>query len=104
VFTAAQINFLFQGMTPSFTVENTVPSSGVLSYTNAAYPIVASLPLGKLAIERIAGGQAAVLWDPPGTLQQSSSLNGGSWTNLPSAVSPYIIPVSGTRQFFRLTQ
>jgi hypothetical protein len=104
VFTAGQINFLFQGMTPSFTVENTVPSSGVLSYTNATSPVVPSLPLGKLAIERIAGGQAAVLWDPPGTLQQSSSLKGGSWTNLPSAVSPYIIPVSGTKQFFRLTQ
>jgi hypothetical protein len=81
-----------------------VPASGVISYTNSNPVSVAALPLGKLAISTLPGRQAAVVWDPPGTLQESSSLTGGSWTNLPSATSPYVIPISDGNQFFRLTQ
>jgi hypothetical protein len=102
VFSTNLINFIFQGATPSFTVENTAPLSGVLSYTNSGAASPAALPLGVLAISALAGGQAAVVWDPPGTLQASSSLAPASWTNLTSAASPYVIPVLGTNQFFRL--
>ncbi len=104
VFTTNLVNFLFQGMNPSFVVQNTAPTSGVLSYTNTTPTTVAPLPLGKLSITALPGKQAAVIWNPPGTLQQSLLLNGGSWTNLPSAASPYIIPLSGGNQFFRLKQ
>jgi len=103
VFTTNLINFIFQGMTPGFVVENTVPASGVLSYTNVTPPLVAPLPLGKIAINPLSGHQAAVVWDPPGMLQYSTTLN-GSWTNLPAATSPYIIPATGAGQFFRLSQ
>ncbi len=104
VFSTNAFNFLFQGMNPAFQVQNSAPSSGVLSYTNITPPSVAPLPLGKLSIAVLPGNQAAVLWNPPGTLQQSSSPVGNSWTNLPAAVSPYILPLSGGNLFFRLTQ
>ena len=104
VFTANTINFLWQTADDGWAAANTVPLSGVLSYTDATPVSVAALPLGPLAIYTLPGGQAAVVWNPPGTLQVSSSLTGGSWTNLPSATSPYVIPLSGGNQFFRVTQ
>jgi hypothetical protein len=104
VFSADAFSFLFQGMNPSFVVQNTAPVGGVITYTYIAAPYVAPLPLGKIAIYPVPGGQAAVVWDPPGVLQQSSSLTGGSWTNVPTAVSPDVMPVSGANQFFRLTR
>jgi len=103
VFSTNVINFIFQGMTPGFVVENTVPESGVLSYSNVSPPLVAPLPLGKIAINQLSGGQAAIVWDPPGTLQYSTALN-SSWTNLPAATSPYVIPATGAGEFFRLSQ
>ena len=103
VFPTNAINFIFQGMTPSFVVENQAPGSGVISYTDANIINVPSLPLGKLAIAPVSGGRAAVTWDPPGTLQYSTRL-GGSWTNLPAATSPYVISAAGAGQFFRLSQ
>jgi hypothetical protein len=103
VFTTNIFNFLFQGMTPGFVVENQAPLSGVISYTNVTFPTVPSLPLSGLSISPLSGGQAAIVWSPPGTLQSASALN-GSWTNLPAATSPYVIPVTGAGQFFRLTQ
>jgi hypothetical protein len=103
VFTTNVINFIFQTMTGTWTFGNQVPASGVLSYTNIILPSVAPLPLGKLAITALAAGKAAIVWDAPGTLQESSSLS-GTWTNMPSATSPYVITVLGGNQFFRLTQ
>ena len=103
VFTANVINFLFQGMTPGFVVLNQAPASGVISYTNMTTTMAGPLPLGKLTMSALPGRQAAVVWNPPGTLQVSSSLT-GPWTNLPPATSPYVIPVSGAKQFFRLSQ
>jgi hypothetical protein len=103
VFTANVINFLFQGMTTGFVVLNSAPASGVISYTNMTSTTVAPLPLGKLSISSLPGRQVAVVWNPPGTLQVSSSLT-GPWTDIPPATSPYVIPFSGTKQFFRLSQ
>ena len=103
VFSTNVINFLFQGMTPGYVVLNQAPASGVISYTNMATTKVAPLPLGKLSISAVPGGQAAVVWNLPGTLEVSSSVT-GPWTNLPPATSPYVIPVTGTKQFFRLSQ
>lgn len=105
VFTTNVIDFLFEGQTPSFVLENTVPpGGGVFTYTNATPASVTALPLGNLAIFNLKNGQAAVVWNPPGTLQVSSSLLGSSWTSLTSATSPYILPLSSTNQFFRLLQ
>jgi hypothetical protein len=104
LFTSNSINFYFHSFTGGFgAAGNYAPLTGVVSYTNIVPPTVAALPVGKLAITALAGKQAAVVWDPPGTLQQSSSVT-GPWTNQPSAASPYVIPVSGGTQFFRLTQ
>ena len=103
VFTTNVINFLFQGMTPGFVVLNQAPASGVISYTNMTTTTAGPLPLGKLSISALPARQAAIVWNPPGTLQVSSSLT-GPWTNMPPATSPYVIPLSGTKQFFRLSQ
>jgi hypothetical protein len=105
VFPTNQINFLWEGQTPGFALENTIPAAGgVISYTNVPSVTVAPLPLGNVSISSLPGGQAAIIWDLPVTLQQSSSLAPGSWTTLPAATSPYIITASGGKQFFRLTQ
>ncbi|HKI70388.1 MAG TPA: hypothetical protein VKA67_12405, partial [Verrucomicrobiae bacterium] len=104
VFTTNLINFIFQGMDSGFNVINTVPTDGsVMQYTDVTPVSVPALPLGKLAIGKVPGNQAAVFWDPPGTLQYSTSLN-GTWTNLPAASNPYLIPATGSAEFFRLSQ
>ena len=103
VFTTNLLSFIFQGQTPAFVFENQAPvGGGVITYTNAPPLIVPPLPLGKLAVNALSGGNVAIIWDPPGTLQSRTSLTGGSWTNLPPASSPYVIPASGASQFFRL--
>ncbi|HEV2210642.1 MAG TPA: immunoglobulin domain-containing protein [Verrucomicrobiae bacterium] len=104
VFPTNVLNLVFQGMTPGFVPENQAPSSGVISYTNVAGLLVPSLPLGRLAIQTLPTGNAAVIWNSPGTLQMRSSLVSGSWTNLPAATNPYVVPASVGQLFFRLTQ
>jgi hypothetical protein len=109
VFSTNLIKFFFQGQTTGFVPINQAPASGTtpdpyLSYTNVVPAVASALPLGQLAISSVAGGKAALSWDLPGTLQVGGSLLGGSWTNLPAATSPYIVPASGGQLFFRLTQ
>jgi hypothetical protein len=105
VFTTNVINFIFLGQTPDFAAENWVPplGDGFLTYTDVSSISVPSLPLGGLGITPLSGGQAAIIWQPPGILQSSTNLN-GSWTSVPAATSPYVIPITGTGQFFRLSQ
>jgi len=104
LFTTNAFQFEFQGMTPGFVVENTVPvGGGTIGYTNIAAPTVPPLPPGNLAISALPGGHAAIVWDSPSVLQVSSSLTNASWTSLPSATSPYVIAAPGQSQFFRLT-
>jgi hypothetical protein len=103
VFVTNLLSFIFQGLTPGFVFENQAPvGGGVITYTNAAPLIVPSLPLGKLAVDALPGGNVAIIWESSGTLQARASLTSGSWTNLPSATSPYVVPSSGASQFFRL--
>lgn len=105
VFTTNILNFLWEAANTSFVVQNIVPAGGgEVSYTNVPPVSVAALPLGSLALFNLKIGQAAVVWNPPGTLQVSSMLKGSAWTSLPSATSPYIIPITSTNQFFRLSQ
>ena len=105
VFTTNLVNFIFQGMNTSFDVINQVPATGgVLTYSDNPPLSIAPLPLGKLAIASLPGGQAAILWDLPGTLQVSSALVGTGWTNVPAATSPYVIPAALGNQYFRLAQ
>jgi hypothetical protein len=102
IFPTNVLSFMFQGMTPAFSVLNTAPASGIITYTNVPNVAVPSLPLGRLAIQTIPNG-SAIIWNSPGTLQVRGSLTSGTWTNLPSATSPYVVP-SGARSFFRLIQ
>jgi Bacterial Ig-like domain/Immunoglobulin I-set domain len=104
VFPTNTIDYLWQSATPTYALANTVPAGGgVISYTNATPVAVAPLPPGNLAIITLrGGGQAAIVWTPGATLQVSPSLTGSSWTSLTSATSPYIIPLSGTNEFYRL--
>jgi hypothetical protein len=104
VFTTNVLNFHFEGQTASWAAINEVPPGGVLSYTDANALIVPSLPLGALAVHGLPNSQAAVFWNSPGMLQVSGSLNGGAWTNLSGASSPYVIPNSGRQLYFRLAQ
>jgi len=104
VFTTNVFQFLFQGMTPGFVVENTAPAGGgTIGYTNMTPMSVPPLPPGKLAIDNLRGGNAAIVWDPPGTLQFSTNIIRPSWTSIPAATSPYVVPASGGSQFFRLS-
>jgi hypothetical protein len=102
VFTTNVLNFQFVGLMTTFVPANRAPSSGAISFTNMPTVNVPSMPPGLLAIERLAGGQVALVWDSPGKLQARPSLSGGSWTNVPTA-SPHVIPASGTQMYFRLT-
>jgi len=101
VFPTNQLTFIFQGMTPSF---NPLNQTTLITYTNVTNPSVASLPLGRLAVDSLSAGTIAVVWNSPGTLQENTSLSGGTWTNLPSATSPYVVPNYGRQLYFRLAQ
>lgn len=103
VFPTNVLNFLFQGQTPGFVPVNLAPASGVISFTNTAEVSVPGLPLGSLAIQPLAGGSVALAWDASGSLQARGSLGGGTWTNVPAATSPYVIPASGAQLYFRLS-
>jgi len=104
VFPTNVLNFVFQGMTPGFIPRNRAPASGVISYTNTPALIVPPLPLSQIAIQRLPGGQAALTWDLAATLQANASITSGTWTNVPNATSPYVIPISSAVRFFRLAQ
>jgi len=65
--------------------------------------IVAAPPPGPLFISPF-GSQVTITWSGSGTLQVSSSLAFGSWTNVPNATSPYTIQAGMAQQFFRLAE
>lgn len=102
VFTTNALNFHFAGQTDGWAEVNHAPPSGVVSYTNATM-VVPRLPLGLMAIDKLAGGKVALVWDLPGTLQARGSVSSGAWTNVPAATSPHVISASGMQLFFRLT-
>lgn len=104
VFPANALTFLFQGMTPAFEAINQAPADGgLITYTNSDSIIVPPLPIGPLAISAVPGGNAAVIWDSPGTLQTRSSLQSGNWENV-IGTAPYVIPTTNGTQFFRLAK
>src|ERR1700722_1153910 len=70
--------------------------------TGIPYILAAPQP-GPLFISRF-GSQVTIAWNSPGTLQASGSLAAGSWTNVPSATSPYTNQVGLAQQFFRLAE
>jgi hypothetical protein len=95
VFTAGVVNFAFDGEYNWVTVNRMPPTTG----STIAYVLTP----GPLSIA-LAGGQATLSWTGSGTLQASDSLTSGSWTNVPTAVSPYTTPASEQQLFFRLVQ
>jgi len=102
VFPTNVLNFHFEGQTTAWAAVNEAPSSGVVSYTNVTVS-VPSLPVSRLAISRL-GSRVAVIWEGAGSLQASSSLNGGGWTNVPNASSPYVATGSQAQRFFRVAR
>src|SRR5436309_9477470 len=48
------------------------------------------------------GQNVTLQWYGTGILQTSSNLN--NWSTLSGAAAPYIMPISGTKQFFRVGQ
>jgi hypothetical protein len=104
VFTTNVLNFLFQGMTPGFVPLNVAPASGVLSFTNSPVVNVAPVPLGLVGIQGLPAKRVALEWETAGNLQAKGSLASGSWTNVPGATSPYVIPAGANQLFFRLAQ
>jgi len=52
----------------------------------------------------LSGNQITISWTGLGTLQFSSSLTSGFWTNLPAATSPFTVQAGAAQQFFRLMQ
>ena len=66
-------------------------------------PYILAAPAGPLFISRF-GSQATIAWAGSGTLQVSSSLGAGSWTNLPNAASPFTIQAGVAQHFFRLAE
>jgi len=95
VFTTNIINFAFDGESNWVSVNRMPPGLGAtIPYT---------LPPGPLAIT-LSGGRLTLRWPGPGTLQACDSLTSGSWTNVPTAASPYTTPASENKLFFRLAQ
>ncbi|MEI6391929.1 MAG: Ig-like domain-containing protein [Verrucomicrobiota bacterium] len=95
VFTTNIINFAFDGESNWVSVNRMPPGLGAtIPYT---------LPPGPLAIT-LSGGHLTLRWPGPGTLQACDSLTSGSWTNVPTAASPYATPASENKLFFRLAQ
>jgi hypothetical protein len=106
VFSTNVLRFYFEGNDVSYTPRNFAPTNSVttdhwISYTNVP-TTTAPLPIGSLAMNAVPGGKVALVWDPPGMLQCRGSLTTDTWTNLPMATSPYVIPTDGNCQFFRL--
>ena len=107
IFSTNRISVVFLGQTPGFQPTNFAPpSGGDITYTNAT-PTVCSAPaVGPTSrLPRVPGGNVALVWDTSGTLQVRSGLSdNNSWTNLPTATSPYVLPASSGGQFFRLAK
>jgi hypothetical protein len=49
------------------------------------------------------GGNVTLTWSNPAFNLQASPTVTGTYTNVPGATSPYVVPSSGAQQFFRLT-
>lgn len=100
LFTTNVIHFAFDGEKDWATV-NRMP------FTNGetiAYEFVeASTPPGPLAIG-IVNGHVALSWEGDGTLQSTDAVVGGTWTDIPTATSPYTIDATGKQLFFRLAR
>ncbi len=47
-------------------------------------------------------GGVQLFWNAPGTVLQRSDRTSGGWQDVPGATSPWLVPVSPPREFFRL--
>ena len=63
-------------------------------------PVVAPAPI-PLNVS-VAGGNATLTWSDPAFKLQAAPEVTGTYTNVPAATSPHVVPASATRQFFRL--
>jgi hypothetical protein len=99
VFSTNAFTFVFDAEAGSpRAMVNRAPTSGVISYT---FVEPESQPLGPLSMTSSAGS-VTVSWPGSGKLQSCGALVGGTWTNVPSATSPYTVPATGSQRYFRL--
>jgi Spherulation-specific family 4/Immunoglobulin I-set domain len=98
VFANGTIAILLEGDNANYANVEFAPPSGGLLYTFAT-PTPGSLSIS------YSGGNIFISWPGSGTLQSCGLLrNGGTWTNLQDASSPYSIRPANSKQFFRLVQ
>jgi hypothetical protein len=71
--------------------------------TGIPYLLAGPVP-GLLSISASGSTTVAISWTGTGTLQISTSLASGSWTNLTNATNPCVIQAGASSQFFRLAQ
>jgi hypothetical protein len=104
IFSTNVVSVVFWGQTPGWAAVNFAPASGgTASYTNVASAVVPPLPLGQISMTPMGNGNVALVWDSVGTLQACTGpLLTGTWTNVPTATSPYIIPTAAAQRYFRL--
>jgi hypothetical protein len=78
--------------------------------TNELYTIYSAGTAGKckpccylktLTISKVTSTTVEVNWGGCGTLEESTNLL-GTWTAIPNAASPYVIPITGSKMFYRL--
>jgi hypothetical protein len=65
---------------------------------DAEMPPPSPIPLGVSA----AGGSVTLTWTDPAFTLESAPEASGTYTNVPNAASPFTVPASQARQFFRL--
>jgi hypothetical protein len=98
VFTKNTIAILLEGDDSSFNSVEFAPPSGGIVYT------FANATPGAISIGS-SGGNVIISWPGSGALQSCGSLNnGGAWSNLLGANSPYITAPTNNQEFFRLMQ
>jgi hypothetical protein len=95
VFTTNVVNFVFDAENTSYQSVNRAPAEGTLSYTL----VESQEPPGPLSIG-YQGNQLQISWDGVATLQACDSLSTQTWTNVPSATSPYPVNTSAAKQLF----
>ena len=61
---------------------------------------VANTYVGPLSFTQLPGGQLKLTW-AAGTLQSADTVS-GPYTNIPTATSPYIVPLTAAKKFYRV--
>ncbi|MCP5526483.1 MAG: Ig-like domain-containing protein [Verrucomicrobiales bacterium] len=93
----------YQGSLNEFRIWNGVMTAAEVVASRAAGPDDLPEPVAVLSIS-LSGGQVSLSWTGGGTLQESSTLAPGGWTNSANQANPQtIVPTAGQR-YYRIRQ